>query len=460
MKSAWNPLELLFPYQRRFVSDASRFKIISCSRQCGKSTMFAFESAQDCVARPGASWVVLSSGLRQVKEWMLKAQTWAEIWARAMTDCGYPVSFTAKSECVEFSNGSRIIGVPANHKTARGYSANLILDEFAYHDQPDKIWAGIFPAVSNELAFRYKVRIGSTVAGKNNKFWQLLDDPDSGYSKHVVTIHDAVRDGMPLDVEALRRAVNDDDIWRQEYLCEPVDAASVLLPYDLLERCTSGEASADFFDESELRDPTRKFALGMDIGRQHDLSVLWLVEIVGRRKITRRVETLRRVSLDEQQRRLFELLRNESILCACIDGTGIGYQIAENAEREFGARAVRYMFTAQSKSDLFLGLQREMQRVEFLIPAGAEIREDLHGVQRLFTTGGRVLFSAPTRADGHSDRCSAAALACMAAGKSEGLSACAESVSLFDGRESVPSLSKMSFILNNDGHERKTIPQL
>lgn len=443
---SWSPLSLLFPYQRRIVLDSSRFKIISCSRQCGKSTMFAFEAAQDCVSRPGSSWVVLSSGLRQVKEWMLKAQAWAEIWSREMTDAGSPTSFAAKSECIDFSNGSRILGVPANHKTARGYSANLILDEFAYHEHPDKIWAGIFPAISNEIAFRYKVRIGSTVAGKNNKFWQLLEDRENGYSKHVVTVHDAVRDGMPLDVEGLRRAVNDDDIWRQEYLCEPVDAANTLLPYDLLERCTSDEASADFFDESELRDPTRKFALGVDVGRQHDLSVFWLVELVGRRKITRRVETLRRVSLDEQQRRLFELLRNESILCACVDGTGIGYQLAENAEREFGSRAVRFMFTAQSKADLFLGLQREMQRADFLIPAGAEIREDLHGVQRLFTTGGRVLFSAPTRADGHSDRCSAAALACMAAAKAEFVSSSAESVNLFDGRELVPSLSKMDFV--------------
>ncbi len=30
-------------------------------------------------------------------------------------------------------NGSRIIGLPANADAARGYSGNIVLDEFAFH---------------------------------------------------------------------------------------------------------------------------------------------------------------------------------------------------------------------------------------------------------------------------------------------------------------------------------------
>lgn len=390
---------------------------------------------------------MLSRGLRQVKEWIGKATAWADVWCFAMRQCGYNVTFTAKSEEILFSNGSRICGLPANPKTARGYSANLILDEFAYHDHPDRIWAGVFPSVTNEIAFQYKVRIGSTVAGKNNKFWRILEERDSEWSKHVVTVEDAVRDGMPINIPVLRKAVDDEDIWRQEYMCEPVDAATVLLPYELLEKCTSNEASADYFDMDELRDSNRQFFLGMDIGRQHDLSAIWLAENVAGKLVTRRLEVLNRVPLDEQQGRLFDYLRFPSVAFALIDGTGIGYQIAENAEREFPCRAEKYMFNAQSKADLFIGLQGAMQRREFLIPKSATIRNDLHSVQRLFTSGGRVLFSAPTSADGHADRATAAALCQMAFQRSQSASSSAEPINIFSAlHESVPTLSRVSLI--------------
>ena len=409
--------------------------------------MFAFEAAQDCVVNKGASWVNLSAGLRQVREWMLKAERWADLWCREATDAGMPVGYKAKAEAIEFTNGSRIIGLPANPKTARGYSAHLILDEFAYHDNPDQIWAGIFPSVSNEIAFQYKVRIGSTVAGKNNKFWKLLDERDSEYSKHIVTVERAVRDGMPINIERLRKAVNDDDIWRQEYMCEPVDAASTLLPYDLLKACTSQDASLGGIDDCELDYGHRQFVVGMDIGRQHDLSVIWLAEIVGTKLITRRVEELRRVPLAQQRERLFWYMRHESVLCACIDKTGIGFQIAEEAEAAFGSRAIGIMFTQQSKQELFLGLQGAMQRREFLIPDDNATHEDFHSVQRLFTTGGRVLFSAPTRPDGHSDRATAAALCVYARKRCDGISSGAEPINLFeDARASVPSLGRMVYV--------------
>jgi phage FluMu gp28-like protein len=55
---------------------------------------------------------------------------------------------------IRFGNGSRIIAIPANPSTARGYSANIILDEFAYHEDPDKIWAAMFPSLTNPLAGR------------------------------------------------------------------------------------------------------------------------------------------------------------------------------------------------------------------------------------------------------------------------------------------------------------------
>ena len=45
-----------------------------------------------------------------------------------------------KSATITFANGSRIIAVPGRPDTVRGMSANLILTEFAFFDDPDASW--------------------------------------------------------------------------------------------------------------------------------------------------------------------------------------------------------------------------------------------------------------------------------------------------------------------------------
>src|SRR4030095_5752292 len=96
---------------------------------------------------------------------------------------------------IRFANGSRIIAIPANPSTARGYSANIVLDEFAYHEDPDKIWAAMFPSLTNPLANTFmrrvhalyggsdvteikremKIRVVSTFNGRENKFYKLWE---------------------------------------------------------------------------------------------------------------------------------------------------------------------------------------------------------------------------------------------------------------------------------------------
>ena len=56
----------LYPYQRRWVQDESRFKIAMFARQCGKTFTSTLEIALDMVraeaAGKRARWVILSQG--------------------------------------------------------------------------------------------------------------------------------------------------------------------------------------------------------------------------------------------------------------------------------------------------------------------------------------------------------------------------------------------------------------
>lgn len=402
--------EILLPYQRAWVRDEARFKIGLWSRQTGKSFATAAEAVLHCQLHPKALWVVLSAGERQAIEWMRKAKQWAEAVNLALE--GYSElrsgeALMTRAE-ITFANGARILAIPANPDTARGYSANLVLDEFAIHDRPWDIWAAIYPSITNPLNGEKKLRIVSTPKGMGNKFADLWFKNEA-YSKHKVTIEDAVRLGLPLNLEELRAGVDDLDIWAQEYLCEFIDTTSVLLPYELITACEH--------DPATLTDTGHALYIGMDIGRSKDLSVLTVGEKIGTTLRVVRTEIFKRMPFAEQLQRLCDIAADPRVQRVCIDATGIGAMLAEEAKRKLGGKVLPITFTHKSKGELYAAMRRHFEERSILIPASRELREDLHAVQRNVSTNGTITYRAARNEDGHSDRASALALLLHAATK-------------------------------------------
>ena len=403
--------QILLPYQLRWVRDESRFKIGMWSRQTGKSFATAAEAVLHCQLHPGVLWVVLSAGERQAIEWMRKAKQWAEAVALAIADERLSGEAQSTRAEITFANKSRIVAIPANPDTARGYSANLVLDEFAIHEKPWDIWAAIYPSITNPLNGQKKLRIVSTPKGMGNKFADLWHKNES-YSKHKVTIEDAVAMGLPVNLAELRAGVDDPDIWAQEYLCEFIDTTSVLLPYDLIAACEMpqpmglGDVPAD-----------APLYIGMDVGRQKDLSVILVGAKVGDTTHVIRQEILYRMPFAEQLRALCDIAASPRVKRVYIDGTGIGAMLAEEARRALGSKAEGITFNVKTKAELYNGLRRAFDERTVRIPAERELREDLHAVQRNVSTGGTITYSAPRNEDGHSDRAAALALMLAAANR-------------------------------------------
>lgn len=448
LNASHTPLNLLLPYQRAWVEDGRRWKIWLAARQIGKSFAAACEVARDCHLRPGTTWVVLSAGERQALEFMEKVRGWTAAFGLGVE--GYAEERAAaeavlKSASVRYPNGSRVIALPANADTARGYSANLVLDEFAFHQDSTAIWRAILPSITNALRGELKVRVLSTPNGQGNAFYRLWTDTDGagntdehgrrrtdtdkgeggagvgGWSRHRTTIYDAAAAGLPVNVEELRRQLNDADGWAQEFECQFVDTASVLLPYELIERCESAEAAEN--DQSPIanRQPpiaNRRCYAGVDIGRKHDLTVAWMLEAVGDVLWTRGVQALERMPFHAQLDWLAERIRNPqcAIRRVCVDATGLGAMLAEELARQFGAgRVEACQFTAQFKQELYPRLRRKLEDRLVRIPVSRAIREDLHGLQKVTTSTGLVRYAAPRTEDGHCDRATALALAVRAA---------------------------------------------
>ena len=68
----------------------------------------------------------------------------------------------------------RIKVLAANPRTARGFSGDLILDEFAFHEDSAAIWEAAEPIISSNPDFL--CRILSTGNGRRNMFYQLISE--------------------------------------------------------------------------------------------------------------------------------------------------------------------------------------------------------------------------------------------------------------------------------------------
>lgn len=412
------------PYQRAWFQDQARFKIGMFARQTGKTFTTGNEIVDDCVQAEiegrKARWVILSRGERQAKEVMdetIKPSTKAFYTIHNVLKSGPQFTedtfkdssgVSYRSLEVEFPGGSRITALPANADTARGFSANVFLDEFAFHDNSRKIWAALFPVVSKR---GLRLRITSTPNGKANKFYELWTAKDTTWSRHKVDIHQAVAMGLDRDIAELRAGLNDEEIWRQEYELEFLDEASAWLPYDLITSCEHPDAG-----KPGLYTNGPCF-VGVDIAARKDLFVIAVLELVGDVLWCRELIVEKGISFAEQDRLLAGVFNRYQVLRCSMDQTGMGEKPVEDAKRNHGQYRVEgVQFNQATKLNMATIAKEGFEDRRVRIPQGdTELRGDLHSLMRILGPTGTPLFVADRSENGHADRTWALFLAQTAA---------------------------------------------
>jgi phage FluMu gp28-like protein len=76
----------------------------------------------------------------------------------------------------------------------------------------------------------------------------------------------------------VRAGCADEEPFLQEFMCQPADDNTAFLGYGLIASCEYREGDGW---QTDLLDCKNPLFVGVDVGREHDLTVIWLVEQVG-----------------------------------------------------------------------------------------------------------------------------------------------------------------------------------
>src|SRR5262249_29086918 len=120
-------------YQRRWAKDEARFTIAVKSAQIGYSTASAAWAVDRCLVIPKCTIIFLSRSERQSLELAHRAKEWLDGYHGVAADWLEATPFAGTSTLqheIRFPNDSRIMALAANPDRARGYTGDVVLDEF------------------------------------------------------------------------------------------------------------------------------------------------------------------------------------------------------------------------------------------------------------------------------------------------------------------------------------------
>ena len=429
-----SPSPYFLPSQNRWIEDESVFKICEKSRRVGITYSTSYRCFQKCMRRGKdfTQWVSSRDMLTAqefIRDYIRRWCGAANILAKGMygEEASAIGDGDIKAFVVEFPTGARIVSLASTPEAFAGKGGDVLLDEADLHKDSAKLIDMAMPCITwggqLECVSAYAVD-----GSPDTPFAKLVSLAKHGgnpmhASLHRITIDDAIAEGLVEKINevtgdrqvaqtregfraALRARCRTEAAWQSQYMCAPQDEGGALLAYNLIATCEADAAALQSASKAEGHT-----YLGVDIGRDHDLTVLWVLRKVGDVFWTVEIITLAKTPFRDQLREIIRVMKKWDVRRACIDATGIGRMLAEEARRIAGHKVEEVKFTAEVKEDLLLPLQRAFQDRAVRVPGTEEIREDLHKVKQVKTASGNIRLDADSDASGHADRTIALALA-------------------------------------------------
>jgi len=207
----------LYPdrWQRNVLRSIAPRVLINASRQSGKSTTVASLCLHTALFQPKSLSLVLSPGERQSKEFLRKA-----VGLYRALDRPVPSDAENKLE-LELSNGSRIVALPGNEGTIRGYSGvNLLVVDEASR-VPDALYVAVRPMLAVSQG---RLVALSTPHGTRGWWYEAYEHGGASWERTMITALECPR----ISAEFLEEERREMGEWwyMQEFFCTFMDAQS------------------------------------------------------------------------------------------------------------------------------------------------------------------------------------------------------------------------------------------
>ncbi|MBN1572668.1 MAG: terminase family protein [Deltaproteobacteria bacterium] len=367
------------PGQKELHASSARFRVAACGRRWGKTVAATNEIVKHAWEAPRTLCFWVAPVYRQ--------SMIAFDLVRKSLPKGAVAKILTSEMRVALRNGSviefRSAEIPRN---LRGFGIYfLVLDECAF--LPKLVWEDVMrPALSDREG---RALFISTPKGRNwfySLFTRGRDAEDTNWESFTFPTS-----GNPfIKGEEIEEAKKDlsDQRFRQEYLAEFIDDASMVFP-------GVGEIIRGGLQEPVAK---RSYFAGLDIARHTDYTVLTILNSTGSLVY---FDRFNKCSWSMIKGRVVAALKRYNNAVVWVDSTGVGDPFLENLRRS-GIDARGYAFTRLSKGPLIENLILGIEEGRIMIPHIEVLVDELMMFEKKITETGYVTYSAPS---GHHDDC-------------------------------------------------------
>jgi phage FluMu gp28-like protein len=434
--------DVLMTFQKNLLISTSTYSVTVAdkARRTGATWAIAGDAvltAGAAVSAGGMDVLYIGYNLDMAREFIDTAAMWAKAFMPACSQVGEFLFRDAgvdgegdkfiQAFRITFASGFEICALSSRPRSLRGRQGYVILDEFAFHDDPD----GLLKACMALLIWGGKILVISTHNGADNPFNLLIQDirkGELGADANVVrcTFDDAVKDGLYERV-CLRKGIEwtaeGEARWRasirkiyranaeEELDCVPAQGSGVYLSRMILEACTvppdkvfTLRCPAGF----ELREEVRRIdyvqswldqeiapelaalnsklqhAFGQDFARTGDASMY--VPLAIEPDLTRRapfVIEMRNVPFEQQKQVVIWVTEQlPRFMGGKLDATGNGAYLAEVAKQKFGESLIEEVKLSQAwYAEWMPKMKVGLEDRKLLYPANDNLVSDLRMVR-------------------------------------------------------------------------------
>lgn len=207
------------PWQRTFLLCEDRSILKLCSRGAGKSRSTSAKALHTALFRPKSLVLLISRSQRQSFELFRYVKQ-----GYAAVDRPIPAVRETLSE-LELENGSRVVCLPSNEETIRGYQGVSLLIEDEAARIPDDLHKSVTPMVAVSKGQQIAL---TTPWGQRGWFWKAWESSELAARRFKITW-----DQCPRHTKAFidRERTEHGDSWvKQEYECSFESLSGLVYP--------------------------------------------------------------------------------------------------------------------------------------------------------------------------------------------------------------------------------------